>query len=121
MTADEGSDSVRAVLCVAFIHYRRSGRFGQRQFESVAKTMGIAQTLLGLPECRYRRTTKSLLIGDGALGHERTGKTVTRKQWCGCDIGFSASRRSRQLRALRSDEAPAVRFSRDWFGPHELR
>lgn len=45
-----------------------------------------------LPECRYRRTTKTLPIGDGALGHERTGKAVTLKQLCGCDIGISVSR-----------------------------
>ena len=45
-----------------------------------------------LHECRYRRTTKSFPIGDGALAHARTGKTETRKQLCGCDIGISVSR-----------------------------
>lgn len=88
--ADEGRDSVRAALAVLFIQYRRLGWLGQRQFVSVAMTTGVAKTWL--PECRYRRTTKSLPIGDDALLHERIEETVPRKQLPGCDIGFSASR-----------------------------
>jgi hypothetical protein len=46
-TADEGRDSVHAALALLFIQYRRSGWLGQRQFVSVAKTMGMAKTQLG--------------------------------------------------------------------------